>query len=33
LAIAGEIESIDAADKGDDVGDAASTPDEPWTAG
>jgi hypothetical protein len=31
LEIAREIEAIDAGEKGDDVGDAASTPDEPWS--
>lgn len=30
LEIVREIEAIDAADRGDDVGDAATTPDEPW---
>lgn len=31
LEIARDIESIDAEDKGDDVGEAADTPDEPWS--
>jgi hypothetical protein len=30
LEITKEIEAIDAGEKGDDVGDAASTPDESW---
>lgn len=32
LAIAREVEEIDAALEGDDVGNAADTPDEPWPA-
>lgn len=32
LEIAREIEAIDAEENGDDIGDAASTPDEEWTA-
>lgn len=28
-----QIAEIDAEEKGDDVGDAAATPDEPWPAG
>src|SRR5690554_6627900 len=28
-----QIAEIDAAEEGDDVGDAAATPDEPWPAG
>jgi hypothetical protein len=32
LEIAKDIEAIDAHDKGDEVGDAAATPDEEWTA-
>jgi len=31
LAITREIEEIDAATEGDDVGNAADTPDETWT--
>jgi hypothetical protein len=30
LDIAAEIDAIDAGKEGDDVGDAASTPDAPW---
>jgi hypothetical protein len=30
LVIAQEIEAIDALEEGDEVGDAANTPDEPW---
>lgn len=33
LAIAREIEEIDASNEGDGVGQAADTPDEPWPAG
>lgn len=32
LEIAKEIEAIEAEDRGDDVGDAAATPDEEWAA-
>ena len=32
LEIAREVDSIDATEKGDDVGDAADTPDEPFSA-
>lgn len=32
LAISAEITEIDAAEEGDDVADAASTPDEAWPA-
>lgn len=32
LEIARDIEAIDAAEEGDDVGNAAGTPDEPWPA-
>ena len=32
LAITAEIQEIDAAEEGDEVGNAADTPDEPWTA-
>lgn len=32
LAISAEIAEIDAAEEGDDVADAASTPDETWPA-
>lgn len=32
IAITGEIAEIDAAEDGDDVGDAAGTPDEKWPA-
>lgn len=32
LEIAKEIDSIDAADEGDDIGHAAATPDEKWSA-
>ena len=32
LEIAREIEAIDASDEGDDIGAAAATPDESWTA-
>ena len=30
LVIAQEIEAVDAHEEGDEVGDAANTPDEPW---
>lgn len=33
LAIASDIEAIDAGEDGDEVGNAADTPDEAWTAG
>lgn len=33
LEIAKEIEAIDADSQGDDIGQAASTPDEDWSAG
>ncbi|QIG57672.1 terminase small subunit [Arthrobacter phage Shoya] len=33
LEISKEIEGIDAADKGDDIGEAAVTPDEEWGSG
>lgn len=33
LEIARDIAAIDAEGAGDDVGDAAATPDEPWHAG
>lgn len=33
LEISKEIEAIDAADNGDDIGEAAVTPDEQWGAG
>lgn len=33
LEISKELEAIDAADKGDDIGEAAVTPDEDWGAG
>jgi len=33
LEISKEIEAIDAADKGDDIGEAAVTPDEEWGSG
>lgn len=33
MEITRDIEAIDAAEKGDDVGDAADTPDEAWPAG
>lgn len=32
LEITDQIEAIDAEEKGDDVGNAAATPDEPWEA-
>lgn len=32
LEISKEIEAIDAADNGDDIGEAAVTPDEEWSA-
>lgn len=32
LEIGKDIEAIDAADEGDDIGDAAATPDEEWSA-
>ena len=33
LEISKEIEAIDAADNGDDIGEAAVTPDEDWGSG
>lgn len=33
LEISKEIEAIDAADNGDDIGEAAVTPDEEWGSG
>ena len=33
LEITRDIEAIDAEEGGDNVGDAAATPDEPWSAG
>jgi hypothetical protein len=32
LEIAKDVDAIDAHDRGDEVGDAAATPDEEWTA-
>ena len=33
LEINHDIDAIDAAERGDDIGRAAATPDEPWVAG